>query len=350
MYLSIIMITTPFVNKQITRIKNHPRRVIFSEGEDLRVLQVAAELVKQEIAAPILFGDIQKIKDLAEANHVSLKFIRIINPQTAEDLPLFAQYFERSERFRNRPISNLMETVAKPQNFACLMVQYGAADVVVGGNILGNASMSRSAQLMVKPTHKNHTIFALNILEGQSIAKVNKQGLLFLSDTNVNPNPSVEDLIIMTEDVGKLAHHFLEEKAKVALLSHSNQGSFPTESSKKMQAATSFIRQRTAEYRWPIECFGEVQFDVAIDATAAAAKTDSLRKPKQADVLIFPNLDSAHITLKALEHIGNLNVYGHLMMGLSRPVAIIPKTATTEQLFGTTILAATQSLLNRDQH
>ena len=115
-----------------------------------------------------------------------------------------------------------------------------------------------------------------------------------------------------------------------------------------MQAATSFIRQRTAEFSWPIECFGEVQFDVAIDAAAAATKSSALRKPKQADVLIFPNLDSAHITLKALEHVGKLNVYGHLMMGLSRSVAIIPKTATTEQLFGTTILAATQSLLNRD--
>ncbi|MBJ7286038.1 MAG: hypothetical protein JHD00_13175, partial [Akkermansiaceae bacterium] len=109
----------------LDQLRRHPKRVVFTEGEDIRVLQAAARLVAEEAVAPILLGNRDRIRALAAANDISLKFVHIIDPPLASDFKLFCQRVENMARYRTMQIGNPAEIVARPHYFGALMVQYG---------------------------------------------------------------------------------------------------------------------------------------------------------------------------------------------------------------------------------
>src|SRR5690606_27658606 len=118
----------------LDQLRRHPIRVVFTEGEDPRILQAAARLVAEQAVAPILLGDRQTVRDLAAAHGISMDFINVIDPPHASDFALFCKRVENSARYRTSKSGNAADLVARPHYFGALMVQYGQADAVVGGN------------------------------------------------------------------------------------------------------------------------------------------------------------------------------------------------------------------------
>src|SRR5690606_19592952 len=128
--------SSPISGKNVTtvvleQLRRHPKRVVFTEGEDVRVLAAAARLVENEAVAPILLGNRERIRNLAKANDIPLKFIHTIDPPLASDFGLFCQRVENMARYRTVSIGTPEEIVAKPHYFGSLMVQYGQADAIV---------------------------------------------------------------------------------------------------------------------------------------------------------------------------------------------------------------------------
>jgi phosphotransacetylase len=117
----------------IEQLQRHPKRVVFTEGEDIRVIQAAARLVALEAVAPILLGDVARIRALAAEHGVPLNFVRVINPKTSSDLPLFVKRAENMARYRASGQIDSEETLVRPHYFGAMMVQYGHADALVGG-------------------------------------------------------------------------------------------------------------------------------------------------------------------------------------------------------------------------
>lgn len=328
----------------IEQLRRHPKRVVFTEGEDLRVLQAAARLVSLEAVAPILLGNRERIRNLAAENGVSLKFIHTIDPPLATDFKLFCQREENMARYRSVQIGSVEELVAKPHYFGALMVQYGQADAIVGGNQAMPAAYFRALIHTIKPLPNVPKIFGATLLVGPHLKHLGGSGILFLADCALIPNPDIQQLAAIALETGKLAHHFLGRKVHVAMLSHSTKGSAGTDDARKMAAATVLAREQALAQFLEIDIEGEIQADVALDPEAAETKLAGADHRQTADVLVFPNLDAAHISLKLLQHVAGAQNYGQIILGLARPAAQIPRTASVETIFGTAAAIAVEAI------
>jgi phosphate acetyltransferase len=341
---SVATIGNPIVQHLLEQLRRHPKRVVFTEGEDIRVIRAAARLVQQEAVAPILLGNKDRIRSLAAEHSVSLKFVHIIDPPHASDFNLFCQRVENMARYRTMQLGDPAEIVARPHYFGALMVQYGQADALVGGNQAMPASFFRALIHTIKPLPDVPKIFGVTLLTGGHLKHLGGNGLLFLADCALNPNPDVTELAAIAVETGKLAHHILGRKAHVAMLSHSTKGSAGTPDARRMVAATSLAQDRILRDYLEISVEGELQADVALDPEAAETKLPGAEARPTADVLVFPNLDAAHISLKLLQHVAGAQNYGQLILGLSRPAAQVPRTATEETIFGTAAAIAVEAI------
>jgi phosphate acetyltransferase len=328
----------------IEQLRRHPKRVVFTEGEDIRVILAAARLVEAEAVAPILLGNRERIREIAASHGVSLKFIHIIDPPLASDFELFCKRVENMARYRTLQSVNPAEIVARPHYFGALMVQYGQADAIVGGNQALPAAYFRALLHTIKPLPTVPKIFGVTLLTGSHLKHVGGSEILFLADCGLNPNPDVAELAAIAIETGKLAHHFLGRKAFVAMLSHSTKGSASTPDAQRMVAAASLAQDIALREFLDISIEGELQADVALDPSAAEIKLPAAEARPTADVLVFPNLDAAHISLKLLQHVAGAEVYGQLILGLSRPAAQVSRTASTEVIFGTAAAIAVEAI------
>ncbi len=334
----------------IEQLQRHPKRVVFTEGEDIRVIQAAARLVALEAVAPILLGDVARIRALAAKHGVPLNFVRVINPKTSSDLPLFVKRAENMARYRASGQIDSEETLVRPHYFGAMMVQYGHADALVGGNQAIPAVFFRALLQTIKPQAGIGRIFGVTALMAPHFPLLGDDRVIFLADTGLNPDPDVNLLSTIAIETGKLAHHFLGRTPVVALLSHSTKGSSTTPEARKVVAATALAKDRIAREFLDIHLDGELQADVAIDPCAAETKLADASNRAIADVLVFPNLDAAHISMKLLQHLGGAQNYGQIILGLARPAAQVPRTASVETIFGTAAAVAVEAIKYHQLH
>lgn len=328
----------------IEQLRRHPKRVVFTEGEDLRVIEAAARMVALEAVTPILLGRPERIRALAGQNGIPLTLVRIIDPKTSSDLPLFVKRAANMARYRDSHQVDTEETIVRPHYFGAMMVQYGHADAIVGGNQAIPAAYFRALLHNIKPQPGIDRIFGVTMLVAPHFPLLGEDGVLFLADTGLNPQPDVSQLSTIAIETGKLAHHFLGRTPVVALLSHSTKGSSTTQDAQKVVAATALAKDRITRELLDIKLDGELQADVAVDPRAAETKLPDSEKRRIADVLVFPNLDAAHISLKLLQHLGGAQNYGQLILGLARPAAQLPRTASVETIFGTAAAVAVEAI------
>ena len=334
----------------IEQLQRHPKRVVFTEGEDIRVIQAAARLVALEAVAPILLGDVARSRALAAKHGVPLNFVRVINPKTSSDLPLFVKRAENMARYRASGQIDSEETLVRPHYFGAMMVQYGHADALVGGNQAIPAVFFRALLQTIKPQAGIGRIFGVTALMAPHFPLLGDDRVIFLADTGLNPDPDVNLLSTIAIETGKLAHHFLGRTPVVALLSHSTKGSSTKPEARKVVAATALAKDRIAREFLDIHLDGELQADVAIDPCAAETKLADASNRAIADVLVFPNLDAAHISMKLLQHLGGAQNYGQIILGLARPAAQVPRTASVETIFGTAAAVAVEAIKYHQLH
>jgi phosphotransacetylase len=338
------------IDHLLDHLRRHPKRVVFTEGEDIRVIRAAARLVERRVVAPVLLGNRERIRALAAEHSVSARSIHVIDPPTASDFDLFCQRLETIDRYRGRTTGNPAEIVVRPHAFGALMVQYGQADAIVGGNQALPAAFFRALLHTIKPQPDVPKIFGLSILIGDHLKNLGGSGMLLLADTALIPNPDVSELSTIAIESGKLAHHFLGRRPVVAMLSHSTHGSSSTPDARRVAAATALAKDRVMREFLEIGIEGEIQADVALDAEAAEIKIPGALRRSAADVLVFPNLDAAHLSLDLLRHIAGAQHYGQLILGLARPAARLSRVASVETIFGTAVAAAVEAIKYHQLH
>lgn len=331
-------------------LKRHPKRIVFTEGDDDRVIRVAGRFVDLELGIPILLGNRTRIRARAAKLGVNLKFVNVLDPKESSDLDLFCSRLEKVEKYRGRVLADARETVSRPHNFGAMMLQYGQADGMVGGNQALPVAVFRALVNFVKPMPEVTKVFSVAAMVAPDLEHFGSEGMLFLTDCGVNPEPTVEDLASFGIEAGKLANHFLGSTPRVAMLSHSTHGSMPTDSAKKVAAAAALARDHVERQYLDIHVDGEVQADVALDLRAAEVKMEDKAAEKSADVLVFPSLDAGHISLKLLQHVGGATMYGHLLCGLTRPAAQVPRTVSDEELLGTAIMVGAEAIKFREMY
>lgn len=338
----------PFLKPLIERLKRHPKRIVFAEGDDPRVLEAAALLVKLEAVAPILLGKRSAIRETAKKHGISTDLMMLINPEKSSDFELFCSRFKHSEELRKHATSNIAEMVAHPDRFGALMVQYGQADAIIGGNQSLPSTLFRALRQMVAPLPGMNFMSSALVLSSPDMPHFGHEGVLFLADTAFIPDPTVEELARIAIETGKLAATLLGHKPKVAMLSFSTKGSFPDKSSNKMAAAATLAREIADHHHMDIDIDGEIQADVALVPEMSEEKGRPNLIHGDADVLIFPDLNSGHISAKLLEHVAGGTPYGRFVLGLSRPAAQLSRVATAQTIFGTAVALSLQAIKYRE--
>jgi phosphotransacetylase len=268
-----------FLQPLVEMLSVHPKRVVFPEGNDPRVLRVAAELVRLECVSPILIGNRREIEHTAAGLGVSMEFIGVVQPEDSSDFQAYCERYRRTERLRKRTIRAPEETIALPHYFAAMMVQYGAADAVVGGNKVIPAAFFRALFHLIK--RQEH------LLSVTSCMAVRLPHRPDLGDCAVIPTPTVAQLADIAVETAKVAGPLLQDRARIAMLSFSTKGSARNLTTDKMQAATQMARLRAAQQQVPMDVDGELQLDAAIVPAAAERKSPQSLVAGRANILVF---------------------------------------------------------------
>jgi phosphate acetyltransferase len=327
----------------IEKLQRHPKRIVFPEGTEPRVLQAARQYYSLRLGAPILLGDRTKIKELAGDLNVSLEGIRIINPAESEDLENFSRRFAALRRSKGLQAQEAREAMLQPNYFGAMMLAMHQADGLVSGTSHTTGSVLRPLFQIVKMAPKAITASSCQVMEVED-SRFGENGVLFMADCGVIPEPTVEQLADIAVSTAQLARQLLGIRPRVALLSFSTKGSAMHPSIGRVQAATALARQKAEAKKLEADFDGELQVDAALIPEIAARKLPESRVAGHANVLIFPDLNSGNISSKLVRHISRANAYGQILLGLDRPSADVSRGSNSHDILGVAAIVGVQSI------
>jgi phosphate acetyltransferase len=332
-----------FIESVYEKLKRHPKRIVFPEGDDPRVIRAAQVFFERQLGVPVLLGKREVIEKVALAEKVSLDHVAIITPETSSDLPVFCERLERLDRYKNFGVRDSRTIMMNRNYFAAMMLQYGLVDGLVGGvSSYGGSLLRPLIQLVKRFPHADVITSAMIVAMPNS--KVGDDGVLFFSDCGVVPDPTMEQVGSIAVQAGMLARQVFGHKPRVALLSFSTKGSAKTPSTEKMAGATVLARELATRLNFEMAVDGELQADTALLPELADIKQVGGLVAGRANVLVFPDLNSGNIAVKLVQHLGGARVYGQILLGLTRPAAELSRGTRAEDIAAVAALVGLQAI------
>ncbi|OKO91015.1 malic enzyme [Bradyrhizobium sp. NAS80.1] len=317
------------------KAKTQPVRVIYAEGEDERVLRATQVVLEEKLARPILVGRPSVVEARIKRFGLSIragKDFDLINP---EDDPRYRSYVQSYVEVAGRRgvTPDAARTVVRTNNtvIAALAVVRGEADAMLCGVEGRYMSHLRHVREIVgfSPGISDYAALALMIT---------RKGAYFLTDTQVRPNPSAEELA----EIAALAAVHVQRfnvKPKIAFVSHSDFGSYDTDSSRKMRRATQLLKEKHPE----IEADGEMQGDTALSAAARKLVLPHSKLEGEANILIMPNLDTANVAYQMIKALADALPVGPILIGPARPAHILTPGVTARGVLNMTAVAVVEA-------
>ena len=298
----------------INKAKSNPKRVVFPEGDEDKILRAAAILVEEGIAIPILLGNVAQIRARVSELNLEIGDTQIIDPREAEQLK---DYTEALFTMRQRKGVTLAEARRMMRNnrnyFGAMMVQNGDADTMLSGiNAHYPDTIRPALEVIGKLDHlsKVHGMYML----------VTKKDVVFCADTTVAIEPTAEELAETAILTAQYARHF-DIEPRVAMLSFSNFGSAEHPLTIKVKRATAMVKQIDPN----LTVDGEVQANVALDPELVERQYSFSKLKGNANCFIFPDLQSGNICYKMLHKLGGAETVGPILMGMKKPVHVLQR-------------------------
>lgn len=317
------------LDNYIVRVLNNtarkdPRRVVFAEADNVKVLK-AAQIVKDEgIAHPILLGNEKRIRQLLLDNNIDLKDVPVIDPRSDEMTEKRIRFGELFFEKRKRRGFNIYEAkkIMKERNyFGCMMVETGEADALISGLTRNYPDTIRPALEIIGMEEGVKKVAGMYII-------LRPQGPLFLADTTVNLNPTAEELADITLLTAKEVRQFNIEP-RIAMLSYSNFGSSHTPEAMMVRNALEIIKQKDPD----LIVDGEIQASLAFNKEVLKDSYPfSPLIDGEVNTLIFPNLSAGNIAYNLLMEVGGFEVIGPVLLGLRKPVHILQLGSSVRQI------------------
>ncbi|MFT6556899.1 NADP-dependent malic enzyme [Sneathiella sp.] len=309
-------------------VRAAPRRVVFAEGEEEKVIRAAIEFQKAGYGVPILIGRKKFIEEtMSEIGIDSLEGVEIYNAREMEDREKYHDFLYKRLQRKGYIFRDCVRLVNRDRNiFGACMVALGDADAMVTGVTRRFSGAYKDVRKVIDAKEGQNTI-------GVSIA-VGRDRTVFIADTAVTTLPDAGELVKITKEAAEVARR-LGHEPRVALLSYSNFGNPAHVTSEQIREAVRMLDQEELDFEYD----GEMSADVALNPDIMALYP-FCRLSGPANVLIMPGLHSAHITSKLMPVLGDTEVIGPLLVGLSKPVQIVPIGATVSDLVSMAALAA----------
>ncbi len=319
------------------KARRDPKRLVFAEADNLKILKAASILYDDGVAYPILLGDPVKINRIAEENNIDLTDIPIIDPRSDEMEAKREFYSELFFQKRHRKGVNKYESlkIMKDRNhFGCMMVETGDADAMLSGLTKNYAEAIRPALQIIGTEEGVKKIAGMYLL-------LTKKGPLFLADTTVNFNPTAEELADITMMVAKEVRNF-NLVPRIAMLSYSNFGSSDSREARLVAEATCILKQRNPSLIVDGEMQGSLAFNKEIlrDNYPFSELVD-----EDVNVLMFPNLTSGNVTYNLLKEVGGADAIGPILLGLKKPVHVLQLGSTVRSIINMALVAVVDAQL-----
>ena len=325
-----------YVNQIIKRAKHLSKTIIFPESTDVRTLEAAAYIVKNNIAAVKLIGNRKKIEELYSL--AKIQDAEIIDP---EDFSHMRKYVEEMVRLRKHKGINKEQAEAllmNPLYLGAMVLRMGGADGMVAGAANRTDDVLRAAFQIVQtaPGIKNASSAYIMCLPKPQYGE---KGVLVFADCAITPDPSPEVLADIAQASAQTARNLLGIQPRVALLSFSTRGSARHPMVDKVTQALEIIRSRELE----CQIDGEMQADAALVAEVARIKCSDSEVAGRANVLVFPDLNSANIAYKLVQRLADADTIGAVTQGLAKPVNDLSRGCSVKDIVNITAITALQA-------
>lgn len=317
------------------KAKQNPKRVVFAEAENIKILRAAQIAADEGIAIPILLGNETKIRSMIEEYDLHLDGIQIIDPKNESSEAVRNKYGDMFFEMRQRRGVNFYEArkLMRERNyFGCMMVHNGEADAMLSG-------LTRKYPDTIKPA-----LEIIGMEEGvRRVAgmyiMLTKRGPLFFADTTLNFNPTEEELVDITMLTADMVSSF-NIKPRIAMLSYSNFGSSPSHEATTVRNAVARIKSMNPD----LVIDGEVQAGVAFNKDLLKENYPFSDLVNEApNVLIFPNLAAGNIAYHLLQEVGGAEAVGPILLGLRKPVYVLQLGSTVRQIVNMVALSVVEA-------
>ncbi|OIN59897.1 NADP-dependent malic enzyme [Arsenicibacter rosenii] len=319
----------------INKAKTNPKRVVFADAENLKVLKAAQQVRDEGIAYPILLGEQELIRDLIVQNNLDLGDTPIIDPRAPEQEELinkFADGFYQKRQRKGVSAREARKLMYYRNYFGAMMVETGEADALISGLTRNYPDTIRPALQVIGKEPGVQKVAGMYIM-------LTKRGPLFFSDTTVNFNPTAEEIVEITEMTARAVERF-NIKPRIALVTYSNFGSAKGDDAEKMNKAVDLLHKKHPD----MIVDGEIQAHLAFNTELLRQNHPFSKLVEEgANTLIFPNLSASNIAYNLMSEAAGFDAIGPILLGLRKPVHVLQLGSSEREIVNMVAIAVVEA-------
>ena len=319
--------------QMIDELRKDPKKIVFTEGEDPRILEASSRLLASNFLSPILVGNEEKVLAAAEKSGYNIRGAEIIDPENFDRIDEMVALFCELRKSKGVSEEQARKVLKGANYFGTMLVKMGIADALLGGATYSTADTVRPALQLIKTKPGNKIVSSCFILVRPSATGENE--VLAMGDCAINIKPTEDDLVEICGETAECAKIFGIDP-KVAFLSYSTLGSGKGEDVDKMRNAAT--KAKAAYPGLPIE--GELQFDAAVAPRVARTKCPNSEVAGHANTFIFPDINAGNIGYKIAQRLGNFEAYGPILLGLNAPINDLSRGCNAIEVYSMAIITA----------
>ena len=319
--------------KLISILKENPKKIVFTEGTDPRILEASSRLLASTFLAPILIGKKEEVEKVAEESGFNIRGAEIIDPECYEEMDAMAEALYEIRKSKGMTLEQARETCLQANYFGTMLVKMGKADALLGGATYSTADTVRPALQIVKTKPGKKIVSSCFILVRESATDGNT--VLAMGDCAINIKPTEDELAEIAVECAECAKIFGIDP-KVGFLSYSTLGSGKGEDVDKMREAAAKAKKMVPE----LPIIGEVQFDAAVSPRVARTKCPDSNVAGSVNTFIFPDINAGNIGYKIAQRLGHFDAYGPIMLGLNAPINDLSRGCNAQEVYSMAIITA----------
>ena len=316
----------------VNKLKAHPRRIVFTEGTDPRILEASARLLSGTFLTPVLVGNEAEIQKAAEEIGFNIRGAIIIDPATFADMDKMVDTMVELRKGK-MTAEQCRSALMQANYFGTMLVKMGYADALLGGATYSTADTVRPALQLVKTKPGSKIVSSCFILVRPSAT--GDREVLAMGDCAINIKPNEDELVEIALETASTAKVFGIDP-KVAFLSYSTLGSGKGEDVDKVRNACAKAKAQRPD----LDIDGELQFDAAVSPKVAHTKCPDSKVAGHANTFIFPDINAGNIGYKICQRMGNFDAYGPILQGLNAPINDLSRGCNALEVYSMAIITA----------
>ena len=319
-------------SKMIESLRQNPKKIVFTEGNDPRILEATARILKEGFLSVILIGNPDKVSAVAKEHGFDITGAEIIDPANYDKFDEMVEKLCELRKSKGMTPEDAAKTLSQANYFGTMLVKMGLADSLLGGATYSTADTVRPALQLIKTKPGNSIVSSCFILVRET---ADGNEMLAMGDCAINLFPTDDELVEIAGETANCAKIFGMDP-KVAFLSYSTLGSGKGEAVDKVRSAANKAKERYPE----LAIDGELQFDAAVSPTVAKTKCPDSKVAGQANTFVFPDINAGNIGYKIAQRLGGFDAYGPILLGLNAPINDLSRGCNADEVYFMAIITA----------